>query len=161
PVQNSRGVGLVVGFPPGTVLVQMADAPNRERACAKLLVRQATANLAEAQSSANDANPVNRKVYVGGQSLATGGGAIEFKIASGSYVAYAIQWPEPSRAHRKDVITLRQNGAEAPRITVYRRDGVDGDAGFNPRYPFKMRGRVDESGNVIGGVNVSNRTYAI
>lgn len=161
PVQNSRGVGLVVGFPPGTVLVQMADAPNRERACAKLLVRQATANLAEAQSSANDANPVNRKVYVGGQSLAPGGGAIEFKIPSGSYVAYAIQWPEPSRAHREDVITLRQNGAEAPRITVYRRDGVDGDAGFNPRYPFKMRGRVDESGNVIGGVNVSNRTYAI
>src|SRR5205814_6159491 len=44
---------------------------------------------------------------------------------------------------------------------VYRQDGVNGDTNFNPLYPFKMRGSVDANGNVIGGVHVSNRTYAI
>ena len=48
-----------------------------------------------------------------------------------------------------------------PTITVYRHDGANGDANFNPIYPFKMRGSVDPNGNVIGGVHVSNRTYAI
>jgi hypothetical protein len=126
-----------------------------------LLVRQATQSLTEAQSTANDPNPVNRKVYVGGQSLAPGGGAIEFKIPSGGYVAYGYQWPEPSRAGSEDAITFRQGGAAAARVTVLRRDGKDGDAEFNPLYPFKMRGRVDAFGNVIGGTNVSNKVYAI
>lgn len=161
PVQNSRGVGLVVGFPPGSWLTQHADSPGDNRACGRLLVRQATQSLAEAQSTANDPNPVNRKVYVGGQSLAPGGGAIEFKIPSGGYVAYGYQWPEPSRAGNEDAITFRQGGAAAARVTVFRRDGKDGDAGFNPLYPFKMRGSVDPLGNVIGGANVSNKVYAI
>jgi hypothetical protein len=161
PVNNSRGQGLVVGFPPGSVLVQLADSPNRNSACSKLLVRLATQNLAEAQATANDPNPVNRKVYVGSQSLAPGGGAIEFKVPTGSYVMYGYQWPEASRASLRDAITFQQNGAAVPRVTIYRRDGTNGDAGFNPLYPFKMRGSIDANGNVIGGVNVSNRTYAI
>ena len=161
PVVNSRNIGLVVGFAPGTWLSQLADSPGRDRACSKLLVRYATASLAEAQSTANDANPVNRKVFVGGQTVAPGGGAIEFKIPSGGYVAYGEQWPEASRASLKDAITFQQGGAEVARLTTYRHDGVNGDTGFNPNYPFKMRGSVDAGGNVIGGANVSNRTYAI
>lgn len=161
PVSNSRGVGLVVGFAPGSVLYQLANSPNLSAACPRLLVRQATASLAEAQASVNDPDPVKRKIFVGTQTLASGGGAIEFKIPSGSYVAYAYQPPEASRASLRDAITLRQDGADAARVTVYRRDGVNGDSGFNPAYPFKLRGSVTPSGAVAGGVNVSNRTYAI
>ena len=161
PVSNSRGVGLVVGFPPGSVLYQLADSPNGGVACSKLLVRQATTVLSEAQGSANDADPVRRKVYVGSQSLAPGGGAIEFKLPHGGYVAYAYEPPQASRASLRDVVTLRQGGADVPRITVNRTDGVNGDAGFNPAYPFKLRGSVSPSGTVVGGANVSNRTYAI
>lgn len=161
PVDVSRGQGLVVGFPAGSVLYQLGDSPNKGSACAKLLVRFATQSQAEAQATKDDPNPVNRKVYVGGQLLAPGGGAIEFKIPKGSYVMYAYQWPEPSRVGFNGAITFRQNGVEAPKMTVYRHDGYNGDAGFNPLYPFKMRGSVDSSGNVVRGVNVSNRTYAI
>ena len=161
PVSNSRGVGLAVGFPPGSVLYQLADAPNQNYACTKLLVRNATSALTTAQSTANDPNPVNRAVYVGGQTIPPGGGAIEFKIPSGGYVTYAYQWPEASRAALQDVIAFQQNGRAAPRLTVYRTDGVNGDAGFAPIYPFKMRGSIDANGNVVGSGNVSNRTYAI
>lgn len=162
PVASSRGVGLAVGFPPGSVLYQLADSPSKTSACTKLLVRNATSSLAAAQSTANDANPVNRAIYVGGQTIPEGGGAIEVKIPAGSYVMYGYQWPEASRANnRKDVITFRQNGADAQRITVYRKDGVNGDAGFAPLYPFKMRGSVDSQGNVIAAGNVSNKTCAI
>jgi hypothetical protein len=128
--------------------------------------------LNDAQTSANDPNPVNRKVYVGGQALAPGGGAIEFKIPSGGYVAYAYQWPEASRVDTTltnaagvvvgtDAIVILQNGRVVPRLTLYRTDGRNGDGGFNPYYPFKMRGSVDLSGNVVTGQNVSNRTYSI
>src|ERR1043165_2679056 len=72
PVVNSRHQGLVVGFPPGSVLVQMADSPGKDRACTKLLVRLATNNKTDAENSKNDPNPVNRKVYVGSQTLAAG-----------------------------------------------------------------------------------------
>lgn len=161
PVGNSRGVGLVVGFRPGSVLYQLADSPGKSNACPRLLVRQATANLSEAQASINDPDPVKRKVYVGSQTLAPGGGAIEFKLPSGSYVAYAYQPPQASRASLRDAITFRQGGWEAPRVTVSRRDGVNGDSCFNPSYPFKLRGSLDPTGNVVGGANISNRTYAI
>ncbi|MGC3957740.1 MAG: alpha-amylase family glycosyl hydrolase [Verrucomicrobiota bacterium] len=162
PVASSRGVGLAVGFPPGSVLYQLADSPSKISACTKLLVRNATSSLATAQSTANDANPVNRAIYVGGQTIPSGGGAIEVKIPAGSYVMYGYQWPEATRANnRKDVITLRQNGADAQRITVYRKDGVNGDTGFAPLYPYKMRGSIDSQGNVLSGSNLSNQTYAI
>ena len=161
PVDNSRGVGLVVGFPPGTLLVQLAASPGADRACAQLLVRGATSSLAAAQASLNDPNPANRLVYVGGQTLAPGGGAIEFKVPSGGYVMYGLQWPEPSRASLQDAITLRQAGVVAPRIQVFRQDGANGDAGFNPLYPFKMRGSIDQNGKVVTGANVSNLTYTI
>ena len=161
PVDNSRGQGLVVGFPPGSVLVQLADSPGKSRACEKLLVRQATSSRSDADATRNDANPINRKVYVGSQTLAPGGGAIELKIPSGGYVAYGYQWPEASRAGLEDAIQIRQGGSEVPRITLYRKDGRDGDAGFNPLYPFKMRGSIDQFGNIIRGSNTSDRTYAI
>ncbi len=161
PAQNSRGVGLVVDFPPGSVLSQLADSPGKDRACTKLLVRQATQILSEAQSTANDPNPMNRKIYVGGQTLAPGGGAIELKIPSGGYVAYGYQWAEASRAGFQDAITFQQNGVEAKRLVVQRQDGVNGDTGFNPVYPFKMRGSVDQVGNVIRGTNFTNRIYTI
>lgn len=162
PVASSRNVGLAVGFPPGSVLYQLADAPNKSSACTKLLVRNATSSLATAQSTANDSNPVNRAVYVGGQTIPAGGGAVEVKIPAGGYVMYGYQWPEASRANnRKDAITLRQNGADAQRITVYRKDGVNGDTTFAPTYPYKMRGSIDANGNLLSGVNFSNKTYAI
>jgi glycosidase len=161
PVSSSRGVGLAVSFPPGSVLVQLADSPNKNNACTKLLVRTATSSLATAQATANDPNPVNRAVYVGGQAIPPGGGAIEVKIPRGSYVAYAYQWPEASRASQTDAITFVQNGVAAPRMTIVRRDGVNGDDNFAPLYPFKMRGSVDPQGNVVSGGNLSNKTYAI
>ncbi len=161
PVQNSRGQGVVVGFPPGSVLVQHADSPGNDRACSKLLVRLATNIKADAESSKNDPNPVNRKVYVGSQALAPGGGAIEFKVPSGGYVTYAYQWPEASRAALRDVIVFRHNGVQVPDMIVNRVDGRDGDSGFNPRFPFKNRGSIDQFGNVIRGTNVGTRSYAI
>jgi glycosidase len=161
PVVNSRGQGLVVGFPPGSVLVQLADGPGKDRACSKLLVRQATSSKTEAENTKNDPNPTNRKVYVGSQTLASGGGAIECKIPSGGYVAYAYQSPEASRASGRDVIIFRHNGNQVPTMTVTRTDGRNGDSGFNPLYPFKMRGSVNQFGNVVRGSNVATRTYAI
>ena len=74
---------------------------------------------------------------------------------------YGYQWLEASRAGLKDAITLQQGGADVPRITVHRQDGVNGDPNFNPLYPFKMRGSIDQYGNVITNNDVSNRTYAI
>lgn len=172
PVENSRGQGLVVSFPPGSRLRQLADSPSKSRACPELLVRLATSIRNDAIASQNDPNPVNRKVYVGSQSLASGGGAVELKIPSGSYVVYGYQWPEASRVDTTltnavgtiastDVIVLQQNGRTAPRLLLHRQDGPQGDSGFNPQYPFKMRGSIDLAGNVVGGQNVSNYTYAL
>jgi len=163
---------LVVGFPPGSQLRQLADSPGNSRACPEILVRLATNSRLEAQNSAIDASPVNRKVYVGGQTLAPGGGAIEFKIPGGGYVCYAYQWPEASRVDNtltnaagvvtnSDAIVILQNGRVVPRLVLYRKDGPDGDGNFNPLYPFKMRGSVDINGNVVTGQNFSNRTYSI
>jgi hypothetical protein len=162
-VSNTKHVGLAVGFPPGSVLAQLASSsPTGGRAYQKLLVHNATTSLAAAQASANDPNPVNRLVYVGGQTIPPGGGAVELNVPSGSWVLYGYQWPEASRANLKtSAILLQQGGADVPRITVYRHDGVNGDPNFNPIYPFKMRGSVDATGALITGVNVSNRTYAI
>jgi glycosidase len=162
-VSNSRGVGLVVGFAPGSVLVQLASSsPTGGRAYQKLLVHEATQSLSAAQASTNATDPTQRLIYVGSQALASGGGAIELTIPSDSWVMYGYQWSEASRANiSTNAIVLRQNGVEVPRITVYRMDGTNGDAAYNPVYPFKMRGSVDQFGNVIGGVNVSNLTYAI
>ncbi len=163
PVSNSRGRGLVVGFPPGTVLVQMVQTSSgASRAYAKLLVHGATQSTNTAASTANDPTPQNRLIYVGGATLASGGGAVELTIPSGGYVMYAMQWPEASRASLKDAITLRQGGVDAPRITTYRQDGTNGDSGFNPIYPFKMRGSVDQFGNIVGGTRCQQYefTYA-
>jgi hypothetical protein len=162
-VSNSRGLGIVVGFAPGSVLVQLASSsPTGGRAYQKLLVHGATSSLAEATSTASAADPAQRLIYVGGQTQASGGGAIELTIPSDSWVMYGYQWPQASQANPStNAIIIRQNGAEVPRITVYRTDGPDGDTNYNPLFPFKMRGSVDPYGNVIGGVNVSNLTYAI
>ncbi|HEY3860312.1 MAG TPA: alpha-amylase family glycosyl hydrolase [Verrucomicrobiae bacterium] len=162
-VSNPRGVGVVVGFAPGTILAQLSSAsPAGGRAYQRLLVHGATGNLSEAQASANLPDPAQRLIYVGSQALASGGGAVELTIPSGSWVIYGCQWPQPSQANPStNAIILRQNGAEAPRLIVYRQDGPNGDAKYNPLYPFKMRGSLDPLGNVIGGANVSNFTYAI
>jgi hypothetical protein len=164
-VSNSKNLGLAVGFPPGSVLVQLADSsPTGGRAYKKLLVHAATTSLSAAQAQSSRTNPVpeQRLIYVGGQTIPPGGGAIELNIPSGSWLIYGYQWPEASRANpNTNAILFRQGGVEAPRITVYRHDGVNGDSSFNPGYPFKMRGGVDTFGNIVGGVNVSNKTYAI
>jgi glycosidase len=165
PITNNKGQGLAVGFPPGSVLVQLAgSSPTGGRAYNKLLVHAATTSLfaAQADSSRTNLDATQRLIYVGSQTIPAGGGAIELNIPSGSWLMYGYQWPEASRANpATNAIILRQGGAEAPRLTVRRTDGVNGDANFNPVYPFKMRGSVDQYGNAIGGVNVSNRTYAI
>ena len=156
PGVGADSQGLAVSFPPGSVLAQLAvSAPGYERTYKKVTVRNATNSRATAQASGGST------VYVGSQVIPAGGGAIEILVPSGGYVAYGYQWPEASRANRQDAITLRQGTNDAARITVYRRDGVNGDAGFNPIYPYRMRGSVDPQGNTVGGVNLSNRTYAI
>jgi len=162
-VSNSRGVGLAVGFAPGSVLVQLASSsPTGGRAYQKLLVHGATSSLSTAQSTANDSDPTQRLIYVGSQTISSGGGAIELNLPSDAWVMYGYQWPEASRANAAtNAIILRQGGVEVPRITVYRTDGTNGDSQYNPLFPFKMRGGVDPFGNVITGANVSNLTYAI
>lgn len=165
-VSNSRGLGLVVGFAPGSVLAQLASSsPTGGRAYTKLLVHGATSSLSAAQASANAADPTQRLIYVGGQTIPSGGGAIELTIPSDSWVMYGYQWPEASRANIfTNAIILRQGGVIAPQITVYRTDGTNGDTAYDPIFPFKMRGSVDAFGNVAmypGEGNVSNLTYAI
>jgi hypothetical protein len=152
----------VVGFAPGSVLAQLASSsPTGGRAYQKLLVHGATTNWDDAINSADASDPAQRLIYVGSQTPASGGGAIELNLPSGAWVMYGYQWPEPSRSALTDAITFRQGGATAPSMTVYRQDGTNGDPNFDPLYPFKMRGRIDPNGNVIGGQNVSNLTYAI
>ncbi len=166
-VSNSRGVGIVVGFAPGSVLAQLASSsPTGGRAYQKLLVHGATQSLSAAQGSANAADPTQRLIYVGGQALAPGGGAIELTVPSDSWVMYGYQWPEASRANSfTNAIILRQSGSTAPQVTVYRTDGTNGDASYNPQFPFKMRGSVDPFTGLpalaAGEGNISNLTYAI
>jgi glycosidase len=162
-VSNSRGLGLAVSFAPGSVLVQSASSSSTGgRAYKKLLVHGATSSLSTAQSTANNTDPTQRLIYVGGQTITSGGGAIELTIPTDSWVIYAYQWPEPSRANPStNSIVFRQGGAEVPHIAVYRTDGPNGDTNYNPLFPFKMRGGVDSFGNVITGANISNLTYAI
>jgi hypothetical protein len=163
PITNSKGQGLVVGFAPGSVLVQLAgSSPTSGRAYQKLLVHAATNDKTAANNSVNASDPTQRLIYVGSQVIPSGGGAIELNVPTGSWLMYAYQWPEASRANvSTNAIILRQAGVEAPHITVYRTDGVNGDPNYDPSFPFKMRGSVDQYGNVIGGVHVSNLTYAI
>lgn len=167
-LSNSRHLGIVVGFPPGTVLTQLSssgDAAGGYRAYHQLLVHGATSNLSDAESSANDPNPANRLIYVGGQSLASGGGAIELVIPSGAWVMYGIQWPQPSQNNpATNAIILTQGGSPVPSLLVYRQDGPNGDTNYSPSFPFRMRGSVDPYGNTLmdpGEGCVSNRTYAI
>jgi hypothetical protein len=165
-VSNSRGVGLVVGFAPGSMLVQMAgSSPTGGRAYQKLLVHGATTSWYDATNSANAANPSQRLIYVGGQTLASGGGAIELTIPSGSWVIYGYQWPEASRANAAtNAILFRQAGNRVKQITVYRTDGPNAPTNYSPAFPFKMRGGVDQYGNTVwapGEGSVSNLTYAI
>ncbi|MBU6411738.1 MAG: hypothetical protein KGR98_15245, partial [Verrucomicrobia bacterium] len=168
-VSNSRGQGLAVGFPPGTLLTQLSssgDVAGGDRAFHRLLVHGATANLSQAQATTSDPNPVNRLIYVGGQTITPGGGAIELVVPSGGWVMYGRQWPEPSRANTAtNAIILLQGGAQAPSILVYRTDGANGDPNYDPVFPFKMRGGVDPyTGQPVlapGEGNVSNLTYAI
>lgn len=159
---NSRGYAMRVGFPPGSVLTQLASsAPGANRAMPKLLVHSATTSSASANATVNDGTPANRLLLVN-STPPPGGGAVEMVIPSGGWVMYGYQWPEASRANVvSNAITFRQGGAPVPTITNYRRDGVNGDPNFNPAYPFQMRGSVDANGSVIGGTHVSNLTYAI
>ena len=164
-ISNSKNVGLAVGFPPGSVLVQLAgSSPTGGRAYKKLLVHAATTSLSAAQAgtSINNSDPAQRLIYVGSQTIPTGGGAIELNCPSGAWMMYGYQWPEASRANAStNAIIFKQGGNEVPHITVLRTDGANGDTNYNPTFPFKMRGSVDPSGNVIGSSNVTNLTYAI
>lgn len=167
-LSNSRNLGIVVGFPPGTLLTQLSssgDVAGGYRAYHRLLVHGATTSLSAAQGSANAANPSDRLIYIGGQTPATGGGAIELVIPSGAWVMYGIQWPQPSQNNPlTNAIILTQGGAQVPSLPVYRRDGPDGQTNYSPLFPFKMRGGVDSFGNIAyapGEGNVSSLTYAI
>ena len=166
-VSNSRGLGIAVGFPPGTVLTQLASSsPTGGRAYTNLLVHGSTSSLTTASNTANAAQATNRLIYVGGQTQPAGGGAIELTIPTMSWVMYGIQWPQPSQANFwTNAITLRQGGNVAPQITIYRADGPDGPTNYCPQFPFKMRGSVDPYTGMYamapGEGNVSNLTYAI
>ena len=158
PGANGTYQGLCVQFPPGSVLVQLATStPGYDRTFKKVTVRNATNSLVAAQNSGGSI------VYVGNQVIPANGGAIEILIPSGGWVMYGYQWPEASRANvSTNAIVFKQGSNEVPHITIARKDGVNGDTNtYNPVFPFKMRGSVDAYGNVIGGVHVSNLTYAI
>jgi hypothetical protein len=165
---NSRGYGLIVGFPPGTLLTQLSssgDVAGNNRAFHRLLVHGATNNFSAAQATANDPNPVNRLIYVNTAPPA-GSGAIELVVPSDAWVMYGEQWPEPSRANpATNAVVFRQGGTQVPCITIYRTDGADGDPNYGPMFPFKMRGSVDpytgQPAGAPGEGNVSNLTYAI
>jgi glycosidase len=164
---NSRGVGISVGFPPGTILTQLSssgDVAGGHREYYQLLVHGATNNLSAATASENAANPVNRLIYVN-TTPPVGGGAIELVIPSGAWVMYGIQWPQPSQNNPyTNAIIFTQGGAQVQSLTVYRQDGPDGQTNYSPLFPFKMRGSVDPFGNVLlapNEGNVSNLTYAI
>jgi len=149
--------GMVVNFPIGAVLHQLATTtPGYSRTFQTITVRPATNNKSAASSST---------VYVGSQTIPAGGGAVEFMIPSDGWVMYGYQWPEASRANLyTNAITLRQGGAAAPSITIQRHDGPNGQSTYSPLFPFKMRGSVDQYGNVVmlpGEGNVANLTYAI
>ncbi len=167
-IPNSRGYGLIVGFPPGTLLTQLSssgDVAGNNRAFHRLLVHGATNNLSAAQATANDPNPVNRLIYVNTTPPA-GSGAIELVIPSDAWVMYGEQWPEPSRANpATNAVVFRQGGVQVPNITIYRTDGTNGDPNYGPMFPFKIRGSVDPyTGQPVlapGEGNVSNLTYAI
>jgi len=165
-VSNSRGLGLVVDFAPGSVLVQLSSSsPTGGRAYQKLLVHAATQSWTAASNSASATDPTQRLIYVGGQTLSSGGGAIELTIPSDAWVIYGYQWPQASRANiATNAILFRQGGNPVPQITVYRQDGPDAPTNYSPLFPFKMRGGVDQYGNVVrapGEGAVSNLTYAI
>jgi glycosidase/archaellum component FlaG (FlaF/FlaG flagellin family) len=158
PGANGTYQGLCVQFPPGSVLSQLATStPGYDRTFKKVTVRAATNSLVAAQNSGGSI------VYVGSQVIPANGGAIEILIPSGGWVMYGYQWPEASRANvSTNAIVFQQGGSEVPHLTITRKDGVNGDTNtYNPLFPFKMRGSVDPYGNVIGGVHVSNLTYAI
>jgi glycosidase len=165
---NSRSYGLVVGFPPGTLLTQLSssgDVWGGGRAYHRLLVHGATTSSTTASGSANAADPTQRLIYVN-TAPPPGGGAIELVVPSDGWVMYGVQWPQASQANSStNAITFRQGGVEAPRITIYRTDGTNGDPNFDPTFPFKMRGSVDSyTGQPVmapGEGNVSNLTYAI
>jgi len=164
----SRGCGMIVGFPPGTLLTQLSssgDVAGGGRAYHHLLVHGTTTSSSVAAATASDANPLNRLIYVNTTPPA-GYGAIELVIPRGAWVLYGEQWPEPSRANpATNAISFRQGGAPAPGITIYRMDGTNGDPNYNPIFPFKMRGSVDAyTGQPVlapGEGNVSNLTYAM
>jgi hypothetical protein len=165
---NSEGHGIVVGFPPGTILTQLSssgDVKGGDRAYYQLLVHYATNSMAGATSTANAVNPINQFIYVAGSTIPAGGGAIELVIPTGAWVMYGIQWPQPSQDNPyTNAIVLTQGGSPAPLMTIYRHDGPNGQTNYSPLFPFKMRGGVDPYGNVVyqpGEGNVSNLTYAI
>ena len=94
PITNSKQQGLAVGFPPGSVLVQLAgSSPTGGRAYQKLLVHAATTSLAaaQAQSSITNADPTQRLIYVGSQTIPNGGGAIELNVPTASWLIYGYQ----------------------------------------------------------------------
>lgn len=59
-------------------------------------------------------------------------------VPAGGYFVFGYRTPETSSLWNSP-ITLHQNGAEVPRITVTRKDGRDGDKSFNP-YGLPNRG---------------------
>src|SRR5205823_2748498 len=83
---NVRANGMIVGFPPGSVLSQLASsATAANRACPKLLVHRATTDKTLAQSSASAGNAIDRLIYVN-TTPPLGGGAIELTIPSAGWV---------------------------------------------------------------------------
>jgi hypothetical protein len=166
-VTNSRFQGIVVGFAPGSILVQLASAsPTGGRAYQKLLVHGATTDFSTAQASANAADPTQRLIYVGNQTLAPGGGAIELTLPSKAWVVYGYQWPQASQANPyTNAIVLRQNGVLAPSITILRQDGPNGQSNYNPLFPVRMRGSVNPTnGSPLwepGETNISPLTYSL
>ena len=53
-------------------------------------------------------------------------------VPPGGYYVFGWRTPELSNLWPQEAVSLYQNGRQVPRITVTRKDGPDGDKGFNP-----------------------------
>ena len=121
----------------------------------KLLVHGATTSSSD--SAVNSRTPPtrrNRLIYVGGQTLASGGGAIELNIPS-DVVGHVWLSMAASRA----APILRPTPSFSGKMASKRRTSrfiaptaSNGDPNYNPLFPFKMRGSVDPyTGNPVIG----------
>ena len=110
--QIRAGVGIVVGFAPGSVLAQLASSsPTGGRAYPKLLVHGATHKFVRRASQCECRRPDATVDLCRRPNPPARRRRIELNMPSDAWVMYGYQWPEASRANPStNAIVLRQGG---------------------------------------------------